>query len=282
MATKEPPIGAIMMSVLTVISVAVIMPMAIGGTISAAIALAGEDPHAKTPDDANGFRTLNSTVAGTLCSSWPTATQTYVSNEFNVNWTQTNGFGSGCSQTGDDWVRIQIPATVLPDPSNLTFSRIDVEIVSRNQYANSLGSDAHFNMTMTINGTEVFDKKKIKTATYLTDSSSNKRYYLNASIDLDGVDELKYRVEAGDCYPNCTVVLNISGYHSDNAGAKIPTHYNGYKIRVSTYVTDIEAGNFVLTIMPYMLAGINFMIALAATPYWNPVAGATRNRMRAI
>jgi len=271
-----------MMSVLTVISVAVIMPMAIGGTISAAIALAGEDQHRTTPDDANGFKTLNSSVSGTLCSNWPTASQTYVSNEFSHNWTQANGWGSGCTSTGDDWVRIQIPASVLPDPSNLTFSKINVELVSRSTYSNTLGGDGIFNMTMTINGSEVFDKKSIKSASFLTDSSSNKRYYLNASISLNGADELKYRVEAGDCYPNCTVVVNISGYHSDNAVAKIPTNSNGYKIRVTTYVTDIEAGNFVMTIMPYMLAGINFMIALAATPYWNPVAGFTRNRVRAI
>ena len=285
MATGKQPISSVIMSVLAIISIAVFIPLVVGGSISLAIALAGEDHYKDTPDDHNGFALLAATRSGN-CSGFPSTSQTLVVSEFSKNWTQMNTPSTTCilsGTTGLDSVKIQIPMSVLPDPSNYTFSKFYIEMVSRTAYATSFSNNATYNMTLQVNGTTVFDAKNIYTKQYILDSSSNQRYYLNGTVQLDAIDELRYRMAAGACYPNCTATVNLSGY-TQNGGTygKIPILSNNQYIRVTTSVTDVETGNLVLTVMPWLLATVNFLIALAATPYWNPVGGFLKKKARGI
>ena len=255
--------------------------MAVGGIISLIVALAGEDEYRDFPDDVNGYLVINSSTTSTggslgtsgVCTLWTIVPGTTVTNEFGLNWSRMND-PSGCNDAGDDFINIKLPTTVFPDPKNYTFSRFDWDFVSVSQYNSVLNYTAHYNMSLSINGTEIFTTNE-KTSTYRSvtiNSVTQDRYWLNGSHDLDAVDEFKYRESALKCHPNCYVVMNISGHTSDVVNAQNhPPFDNDFKMNLQTYTTDIDTSSVVLTLMPYLLGIINLGIALAATPFWDPI-----------
>jgi len=277
-----PGSGSVVLSVLCIISVVVLIPMAVGGVISLIVALAGEDEYKDFPDDVNGFLVINSSTTSTggslgtsgVCTLWTNTPGSIVTNEFGLNWTQIAD-PAGCLNAGHAWINIQIPSSILPQPDNFTFSRFDWDFVSVSQYNSVLNYTAHYNMTLSINGTEIFTTNE-QTATHrsVTGSGSTQdRYWLNGSHNLNAIDEFKYRESATKCHPNCYVLMNISGYTSDVVNAQnVPPFDHDFKMNLQTYTTDIDLSGVILTIMPYGLGIINLLIALAATPLWDPIS----------
>ena len=282
----EPPANAFVMSALAIFAVTVVWGLVIGGTISAAIALAGEDNYATTPTDANGFRVTAHKANNNSITSWPTSSQTTVvsTNSMSGNWTKLNGPSSTISSTvhSDDYFTIQVPSLAFPDPANHTLWRVNIEFTTSSSY-NSAGSGQHqFDVELTVNGTRILKYNSVKSDAYKEDGNSNKRYYYEADLTFNGVHELNYRNEVGECYPNCVFELNFTDYKSDVSSSSAPWNKASSNqqvlTNVQTFTTDVDTGNFALAVMPWVISVVNLGIIVASTPLWNPVSGWMRGR----
>jgi len=277
----EPPANAFVMSALAIFAVTVVWGLVIGGTISAAIALAGEDNYSTTPTDANGFRVTGQTINDTPCTSWPSSSQTTVVSNHGTggNWTKLNS--ASCTQSStyadDDYFSIQIPSSSMPDPANHTLARVNIEFVSNNNYNNQMTGKHTMTVSLSVNGTEVMKYNEVESSTFKEDSSGDKHYYYVADLSLDGVQELQYRNEANSCYPDCVFELNFTNYESEVTVSKAPWRSTSSSqqvlVNVQTFTTDVDTGNFALAVMPWVIFLVNMAIVVASTPLWNPVAG---------
>jgi len=291
------------MSALSIFAVAMLMPLLAGATVGIAIGLSGQDGYKTFPDNVNGYKVLNSSgstgtsMVNGVCTGWQTTTSTLTQSEnftygvganLPLNWTR-HPDATGCQNEGDSWINIQIPMSLFPDPANFTFSRFDWDIISYSQYITSTSSNkstANYNMTLKVNNTEIFDINE-KTDIFIPTMVNNQyrgRYFLNGSYEFDGMTEHAYRKAAGGCYPNCTAIINISGWSMGQTPLyyEHPPFQNDFMMNMETHTTDIDTHNFIINSLPYVLAIINCIIALGATPYWNPVVKTVARRARAI
>lgn len=301
----KQPLNVYFMSALSIFAVAMLIPLLAGATIGIAIGLSGQDGYKEFPDNVNGIRVINSSgssgtgVVNGVCTSWPTTTNTLIQSEnfthgisanLPLNWTRHND-PSNCNDDGDEWINIQVPMNLFPDPANFTFSRFDWDIISHSQYittnpTTNNKSRANYNITLNINNTEIFDINEgtnIFMPTYVNNAYRG-RYFLNGSYEFDGMTEHTYRKAAGGCYPNCTAIINISGWTMAQTPAyyEHPPFQNEFMVNMATYTTDIDTHSVIINILPYVLALVNILIALGATPYWNPVAKTMKGRMKVL
>lgn len=312
MARRIPgkqPLNVYLISALSIFAVAMLIPLLAGATVGMAIGLSGQDGYKTFPDNVNGIKVLNSSatsgssVSNGVCSGWSSSTSTLIQSEwFNgstigfgknqhigPNWTRQSSPSSCGSDEGDSWINLQVPMSLFPDPGNFTFSRFDWNIISYSAYVTSHGSNnttARYNMTLNVNNTEVFDINEgtdIFIGTWVNNQWRG-RFYLGGSYEFDGMTEHAYRKAAGDCYPNCLAVINISGWSMDNTPLyyEHPPFRDEFMMNMQTYTTDIDTHNFIINALPYFLALINCIIALAATPYWNPVFKTVASRMKVV
>ena len=299
----KQPLNVYLISALSIFAVAMLIPLLAGATVGIAIGLSGQDGYKTFPDNVNGYKVLNSSgTSGTavvdgVCTGWPTTTSTLIQSEnftygignnLPFNWTRHND-ASNCLNEGDSWINIQVPMNLFPDPANFTFSRFDWDIISYSQYITSTASNkstANYNMTLNINNTQIFDineETNIFIPTYVNNVYRG-RYFLNGSYEFDGMTEHAYRKAAGDCYPNCLAVINISGWTMGQTALyyEHPPFRYDFMMNMQTHTTNIDTHNFIINALPYFLALINCIIALAATPYWNPVFKTVASRMKVV
>ena len=310
MATRtKQPLNVYLMSALSIFAVAMLIPLLAGATIGIAISLSGQDGFKTFPDNVNGVKVLNSSgssgssVSNGVCTGWPTASQTIVQTEnfsawapqvanpstwLPLNWTRHND-ASNCVNAGADWINIQVPMTLFPDPANFTFSRFDWDFISYTQYTTLTGSNnttANYNMTLMVNNSLIFDINEETNIFQETrvNNAYRGRYYLGGEYEFDGMTEHAYRKASGGCYPNCVAILNISGWSMDQT----PLYYehtpfeNDFMVAMETYTTDIDTHNFIINMLPYVLALVNIIIAIASTPYWNPISRTVGKRIKVL
>jgi len=285
---REKKISAIVMSGLAIFMVTVAISLTTGGAISLAIAFEGEDKYQVLPDDINGIQVLNSSCSGgtncntvtQTCTGWATTQSTLIISKWSDNYTKVNHAGAGAcgAMLTSNWINIQFSSALFPNPNNHTFSTFTLEMFKEASYSTN-GDRAlrdAFNVSMSLNGTGVFNFGGVSTKVWREDGATNERAYMNMILRMGVFEEFRYRQAASECYPNCSVVLNISGYpHTTTIFAPFSDDFG---IRIESYTTDVDTTNAIFKFAPWVLAVMNFIIALASTTYWNPVMSAMKKK----
>lgn len=282
---SKQPVNTVVLSALAITMIVIVLPLMAGGTISLAIALGGEDNYATAPDNANGYLVVNSSQStSTPCTSWSTSSSVIVTNQFDKNWTRINN-PAGCNNEGIDYINIIIPFYGLfPDPLNHTFTQFNYSIASYSSYLtgsccgnSSAMKYVTYDLEILINGTSVISssEKSPEYLNYEVSGQERSRYYIGGEIQLDGTDYVNYRSEVDNCYPNCTALLNISNWQPEttySGGSQYPPFGVDFMVNFETLTTDVETGNALVVLMPYLMSIFVYLVALASTPWWNPVS----------
>ena len=275
-----------MFVVLAVVSLVVLIPMMAGGTIALAASLSGEEHYATTPADANGYRVIGSSTDSTSqycdwkASSLPASSHSGINNRNSVNYTGITISPHYSCSNSDQYLEIQLPSDVLPNPANLTMSKFSFTMISRN-YATGLSDveKTNFDFDININGTTVIFRNNHSTFAGFKDSTTgNVHFLLNFNITPSTSEILDFNNEVGKCWPSCIVSVNLSDYKT--TGVQHIPWEQGYLADLQTvvYTTDADTAGVVLTVAPYLLALVNMLVALASTSYWNPVFGSLKKK----
>jgi len=276
-------IGKNTVTALFVAMITVLLPLMAGAAVGITIFLEGERLYALTPDDANGFLVVNSsTTNGGICTSWATTPSTTVISKWSTNFTKVNAPSSTTcpyNYSDDNYINIRAPNLAFPDPANYTFSTFSLVVWREASYHTySMPVDyCDLDFKLLVNGSEVVNSFGACTKTFKYDSgtSGNKRSYLNTSWRLGALEEIRYRNAAGPCWPNCTIVMNISDWNylaSDGTSYYSSTvpFTDDFGIAIYSRETNIDTTSVMIKIMAVSLGVFNCLVALAATSYWNP------------
>ena len=292
--------GPLLLSVLSVVLIVLVFPIVMGGAIALSVNIAGESVFASSPDDSNtGVDYLDpfSDCSSVLNPALPSTSTVAV---HGLNWTSlgqaTCNTGSGTIGSSPDGpFYVQFPAGVLSSDEQV--SLFSVTAISPN-YCDAVTTCARhdnwgFDWAVFINGSKVMGEDNIKSKTWLAANASmfntvvGGHYYTAFEINhsLSSFESLDLSEALTDCgangtilsAANCNATLRIDNFYLTGSTTSYRCEpfacSNGLRWRFSAAETSADTHGTILRGSTWLLGGVSALMAVAATPAWNPFAG---------
>ncbi len=288
----ESKISTEVQSFLTIFIVCLITPLIAGGSIALAADYAGEVIISESPTDTNGFQwnggtqgnCITTSLSGTPSTPSPSST---VSSYADVNYTSLsypilNGSTSGsfsCHQDASNPFILNLPSDTFIN--NESHSRFIYQWVSSSGCTSSCSTDIYdrgwdFTWSLNINNTTVMEYESYQKG-YI-EYGSNVRPFWKIDHQIKPIDYNNIQRQMAKCEDSCIFQLLFSDVQegsissSESDFSKAPWMVTGNHKTVSYGLSEFTA-DLVLTVTPYILGIIFLIVALASTPFWNPVMG---------
>lgn len=283
--TKMGVTPPILVSVFTVFTISFITPLAMGGTISLAVALEGEDVFATSPDNMTGHAVTDSGVcnvavnAGSATFSLTNQKDDFYNTDYNTISYSSSLRVSACDPDGEGGsIKIKLPSGIFNVSDVDAISRFDIRFVSTAYSSTSGASDFYtFGWEIAINGTKVIDRESQDSSVWETGgTTTNTESWKYFEIDetLTGIESRSIMDEVESCLASCDIYLTIQDLVLDSGGdTPFDKSRSNLRIRTIVYTTSADTASTLFQLSPYVLSAWTMLIAVAATPYWNPVGG---------
>jgi len=290
---EENGINGMVQSALTILLVFLVTPLITGGAIALAVDFGDEKIESQTPQDTNGFKLYNSDCPLTSplyslsTSTNPTNTQSITANTApSTTYTQQpytrldysnyqhQGGSITCGGVNDKPDTIIFPTNAIPYDAQHT--TLVIEFFTGASMSSGNWAQIKLDATFKINNQtflEIDDIPYFATAPTKQFMRIDHTYSITELNDLINLQE--------DCETTCEVhmKLEISDYQCSGYcgnGFMSTTQY----IKVESYSSDDISSELVMTVAPWVLGGIYMLIALASTPFWNPIFAETKRRIK--
>ena len=302
------PLGSYALSIAGVFMIALVWPLVMGGTISLAILLSGEDPHTSAPNDAPGYAWFEAglpplssgacnPLSTTQTGNYPNpATQVVTSataGQFaglrpSINYTDvqspgpssTNSCGAWFTSGDDKWV-IQIPGQVLNPGTEDAISRLSFEVIGSSGCSTNIATCSHGfgfdEVRLEINGTAVVTLTGADAET----ASCSRQYFIaggtctqnvDFNITLSGLQSANIADEMAACGTTCNVTLHfIDGFRLGSGGVQSLPFTTDQRWSVEVFSTNADTAGWTLRLSVWGLTAATLALAVGATPAWNPL-----------
>ena len=297
----ENKISLQIQSVLTVLMVCIITPLIAGGSISLAAGFAGENLIIESPDDVNGFAwragsqgdCVTTSLSGIPTTSQPLSSTTanYAGNTFTsvvapiLNGSSGTQDIEACAGSGaESTFKLILPSNMFE--RNQSHSRFTFEAWASSGCTSSCTTGYYntgysFDWWVEVNGSKVFGKDDVSIPGF-KEYGSNIRFHMLLNHSLNVVEYNDLTNSINDCENNCEYVMHFDNVEKGDSSVDYTSFIfeNGCMMRVDTYSLDALDGSLVMTVTPWALTAIFLLVALASTPWWNPVFKAASTSMK--
>ena len=299
---NEKGIDLPIQSILTVLFVSLFMPLIAGGSIGLAADYAGEDLVISSPANVNGYGwalgtqgSCNNTLASGVLnanqyissSSVTLGSHSYTSLSEPYLDGSTNQLIATCGTVNAPHdFRLILPANIFA--RNESHSRFMYEWISSSGCTSSCSQSLYdngynYDWSLFVNGTEVFGQTDYHSKGFTWFTSIELRSHLKLNYTLNVVDYNNLHTAIGDCENTCSYVL-----HFDNVveGTGTDADYSSFvwqtggAHRIETYTINDFSASMVMKVTPIVLGVAFGLVALASTPFWNPVFKNLSTNMR--
>ena len=277
-------------SILSILMVALIVPLVAGGSIALAADFAGEEIDKTSPNDVNGYSWAHGTQGNCITTSsggMPTNTattqstvNTYAGNNYTtlpgIYLNGTYGGTNNCyGNTAPNDFRLNLPSNLFTQ--NESHSRFYWEWVSTGGCTASCvvayyDAGWEFDWSLYVDGEEIFGERSSQKGYLEYGSNVKPSWELNYSLNV--VDYNKLSSQISECGSSCSYVLHFDNVQRNSYSgvdySKAPWEYNGY-YRTQTSSLDDLSASFVMAVTPWALTGFFLLVSLASTPFWDPV-----------
>lgn len=250
-----------------------------------------------SPTQTNGFQwaggsqgdCITTSLSGTPSS--PSAGST-IYNYANVNYTNLaqpilNGSLGGASKNCEDSqnpFRLNLPSNTFE--RNESHSRFIYQWVSSGGCTSSCNTGYYdavwtFTWSLKINNTTVMEYESTQKG-YI-EYGSNVRPFWKINHEIAPIDYNRIAREMADCEESCTFQIQFSDVQKGTSTqgsdfSKAPWETGGAH-KIQTYALTEISAELVLVVAPWLLGIIFMIVALASTPFWNPVMGNFKQSM---
>lgn len=293
----EPKINTQVQSFLTILMVCIITPMIAGGAISLAASYSGEAPMVESPNQVNGFGWAGgsqgdcntTTLTGVPTTPSPSSVVMSYAGENYTSLTApyldgNQGGSSGCYTTSANPFRLNLPAGTFA--TNESHSRFVYSWTATSGCTSSCSTQYYdagweFTWALVIDNTTVMEYDSTQKGYMEYGSNIRSHWHINHS--MAPIDYNRVHRALAECDTTCTYQLQFKditkGTSATGDFSSAPWETGGGH-KITTYaLSEIEA-SLVLAVAPWLLGLIFMAVALASTPWWNPVMGNVSSRMK--
>ena len=290
---NKPRLNLPFQSIITILLVCIVTPLIAGGSIGFAATMGGEEVLQRAPDDVNGFSwaagsqgdcitttisnvpTTSSQVSSTVSTIGAHNYSALNAQYLNGSVTRSVDYCGGVDAAND--FRLILPANMFL--RNVSHSRFLFEMIGNVDCSgcvtNVMDNGFTFDWSVFVNGTEVFGDTDNFEEGYTEHSASALRSFWNLNYTLTVVDYNELTNAIYDCETSCSYVLHfdnvVEGTGNGTDYSDAPWQQSSHSYRVETYGLEDYTADTVLFWTPAVLGIIYGLVALASTPFWNPV-----------
>lgn len=284
---NEPPVGSVALSAGAVFLIFFVWPLVMGGSVALAAAFGDEVQGKTAPENANGFQWLypdNSVFNPTYgnCPNSPVGT-IIVNNPLGVNMDNATRVQLGSNfnsaefscKNSDQYI-LRIPSDLLDQERSISQFRFEWLGTAYGTNSNAVNNQYTMDIELKVNGESIFN---INDYDFKGSRRSATTNYYHASVDFthnfDGIELMNLRSEIDDCGSNCNITLTFSDITVVNYvqyTAASNSFGDGF-IRIETFTVDPDTEGLIMTVSPYVVALLTFVLALGSTRLFNPLVG---------